>query len=67
VKKRCIDADGNVINHNPKYYTAVDAIQEYLSALEADDTDYSDILVCIHLMMIEAEFCWRFRTGPAKP
>jgi hypothetical protein len=67
MKKRCIDVDGNVINHHPKYYEAVNAVQEYLVVLESDDIDRSDILVCIHLMMKEAEFCWRFRTGPAKP
>jgi hypothetical protein len=67
VKKRCIDIEGHVINHHPKYYDAVNAIQEYLAALEAEDIDRSDILVCIQILMEESHFCWRFRTGPAKP
>ena len=64
-KQRCIDTDGQVINHHPAYWDAVNVVQNYLAALEAEDIDRSDILVCLHLLMREAEFCWRFKTGPA--
>lgn len=67
MKKRCIDIEGKIINHVPEYWVAVDAIQNYLAALERDDIDRSDILVCCHLLMREAEFHWRFKTGPVVP
>ena len=65
MKRRCIDVERKIINHHPLYYDAVNSVQNYLAALEAENTDQSDILVCLILLMREAEFCWKFKTGPA--
>ena len=67
VKKRYLDIEGRVINHVPEYYDAVNAVERYLTALQEQDIDRSDIIATLHMLFTEADFHARYRTGPAKP